>query len=98
MGVIDVDRMLESMTPQQMDEWLAYYQVEPFGDEWLQAGTIAAVVYNVVASVGSAMGGKSLKEKDMRDPDDFIPTDKPKRRRASTPAEQMAVIASTMGF
>ena len=97
--MVDVDGMLESMTPQQMDEWIAYYRIEPFGDEWLQAGTIAAVMYNVVASVGAAMGGKSLKDKDMRDPDDFIPSDKPKRRRrATTPAEQMAVIASTMGM
>ena len=91
--------MLESMTPEQMSEWIAYYQIEPFGDEWLQAGTISSTVYNVVASIGAALGGKSLKEKDMREPMDFTPTGAAeKRKRGMRPEEQMAIIAATMGM
>lgn len=28
-GQYDVDSMLDDMTPQQMDEWLAYYYADP---------------------------------------------------------------------
>ena len=31
MGWPNVDAMLREMTAQQFDEWLAYYQLEPFG-------------------------------------------------------------------
>lgn len=35
-----------------IEEWMAYYRVEPFGDDWLQAAT--------VASVASASGFKKV--------------------------------------
>jgi hypothetical protein len=31
MGWPNVDAMLREMTSQQFDEWIAYYQLEPFG-------------------------------------------------------------------
>jgi hypothetical protein len=30
----------------EFEEWKAYYRVEPFGDDWQQAGTIAAATVN----------------------------------------------------
>jgi hypothetical protein len=92
--------MLETMTPEQMHEWMAYFQVEPFGDEWLQSGTLAAVFYNTVASIGAGIGGSKLKDKDMRKPSDFMPgTEEKKRRRSgTTAASQMAILRSTMGM
>ena len=60
--------MLEEMRPGLLDEWIAYYMVEPFGDDWEQAGTVAAAAAN-------AMRGK---EDEMVGPEDFIPKlDKP---------------------
>ena len=31
MGYPNVDAMLREMTAEQFDEWIAYYQIEPFG-------------------------------------------------------------------
>ena len=31
MGWPNVDAMLREMTAEQFDEWIAYYQLEPFG-------------------------------------------------------------------
>ena len=31
LGYANVDSMLREMTAQQFDEWIAYYQLEPFG-------------------------------------------------------------------
>lgn len=92
--------MLEAMSPEQMHEWMAYFHIEPFGDEWLQAGTLSAVFYNTVASIGAGIGGSKLKDKDMRDPSDFMPaTEKKERRRPGmTTASQIAILKSTMGL
>lgn len=40
--------MLDELTPEEFDEWYAYYLVAPWGDEWAQAGTVAAEVFNSV--------------------------------------------------
>lgn len=52
-GRHDVDGMLEDMSPQELDEWLAYYTVEPFGAEHL-----AGVVANAASAVCHALGAK----------------------------------------
>jgi hypothetical protein len=31
LGYANVDSMMREMTAQQFDEWIAYYQIEPFG-------------------------------------------------------------------
>ncbi len=41
-----------SMTSQQLSEWMAFRNLFPFGDDWLQAATIA--------SVSSASGYKNV--------------------------------------
>jgi len=35
------------MTAREFQEWVEYYKQEPFGDDWLQASTIAAVTEGV---------------------------------------------------
>jgi len=49
----------------ELTEWMAYYQLEPFGESWFQTGTIAAAVAN------AAM----FREGDPFKPSDFMPTD-----------------------
>lgn len=56
---LNVDAMLAETTPEQLNEWIAYHQLEPWGDEWVQAATIASAVVN-------SNGGKTS-------PLDFIP-------------------------
>lgn len=38
--------MLDRIDPAVFDEWYAMYLVEPWGDEWQQAGWIAAASMN----------------------------------------------------
>jgi hypothetical protein len=46
LGVADVDLLLDSLTSKQISEWVAFYALEPFGNEWLQTGTLGAVIAN----------------------------------------------------
>lgn len=54
--------MLASMSSRELSEWMAYYELEPFGEGRadLRAGTVAAVV-------ARSAGSKSAK------PSDFMP-------------------------
>lgn len=38
--------MLASISGQQLAEWMAYAALEPFGQGWLQTGTITAAIVN----------------------------------------------------
>ncbi len=66
----------------ELDIWIAAHNIEPFGDDWQQAGTIAAATL----LPHTKRGGKELK------PQDFIPT--MKRRTQQTPEEMGAVFES----
>ena len=46
MGRVDVDQMVSEMTPEEMDGWLAYHQLEPFGDAWYRNAVLCAPVVN----------------------------------------------------
>ena len=52
---MNVDAMLADMEPSQFNEWIAYHQLEPWGDEWVQTGTIAAAVHNSQGQKVSAL-------------------------------------------
>lgn len=43
---VDVDGMLARITPEQFNEWLALYNIEPWGDDWWQAASIQAAILN----------------------------------------------------
>ena len=55
--------MLDAMMPEQMDEWIAFGLIEPFGDAWRQTAVLAAEVNNSVAA----------EMKDLRSADDYLP-------------------------
>ena len=57
--------LLTNISSAELTEWMAYYQLEPFGESWFQTGTIAAAVAN------AAM----FREGDPFVPADFMPTD-----------------------
>jgi hypothetical protein len=74
--------MLNQMTPEEFTERWAHYWIEPWGDDWEAAGTIAAAVENSLTRYMAAKGGKSrVDEKLARRPGDFIPRPKWQRRR-----------------
>lgn len=57
MGEPDVDAMLGRMTSRQVAEWMAYNQIEPFGEERadLRAGIVASTIANVNRGKGQPM-------------------------------------------
>ena len=62
-----VGEMLARMTSRELTEWMAFYQLEPFGPERgdLQAGIVASVVANA--------NRDSKKQKKPFTPQDFMP-------------------------
>lgn len=81
MGRVDVDAMLDELSPQKFDEWIAYYLLEPFGDQWRQSGSIAAMVHN--AAMFQLAGGDPPEESLLTD-EEFIPKFKKHSRRSKT--------------
>lgn len=85
--------MLDEMTPRQMDEWIAFGVLEPFGDDWRRSGTVAAEINNSVATDVI----------DLRDPEDYLPpesrqiTRKNRPGRMMTPEEHEKIVAAKSG-
>lgn len=63
--------MLEDMPAEVFDEWLAFYHVEPFGEEWLQTSYLCSIVLNLLAK----------NKNDLLELDDFVPKFGKKRRQ-----------------
>lgn len=59
LGVWDVDTLASEMTMDAFQEWLAFYMVEPYGDEWRRTARLASVM---VAAAGAKVDG-DLEEK-----------------------------------
>jgi|GEM_PF-956959 hypothetical protein len=53
-GTVDVDGMLDSMTPAQFDEWCVKDQVEPIGYSAQALGMIAWFIHSYLASDSDA--------------------------------------------
>ncbi len=81
--------MLAEMPAGLLDEWSAYFELEPWGQEWDQAGTIAAVIHNAMLPIHQCLG---IKDGRPTEPADFMPHIKTKRRkRRLTDAEDQAM-------
>lgn len=65
LGRLHPDDLLQSLTSRQFSEWMAFYTLDPFGDQRadLRTGILAAVVNN-------RWRGKSEQP---REPSDFMP-------------------------
>ena len=91
-GNADVDAMLALLTPEEFNEWEAFFLiVGPPADSWQQTGVIAAIINNTNVT----------KDKDCRAPEDFMPIlQKPGKRRAGEmmrPEEAAEVFAAMYG-
>lgn len=86
MGRADVDRMLGELSARQFDEWIAFYSIEPWGEERadLRAGIVASTVANV---------NRNAKQRSKPySPKDFMPVyDKPPKK-AQTMEEMLRVV------
>jgi hypothetical protein len=82
----DVDGMLDSMTPAQLDEWTAKDLIEPVGYQSQMLGFLAYMVFAWV-------GGSESEAK----PSDFMPWLKYKKTNDINNAAAMQMIASVLG-
>ena len=81
MGHVNVDRMLATLTPQQVDEWWASARLEGWDNdsEWRKFGLIASQVHNSVVQLIVTFLQKEDKPTDeeldkmMKTGSDFIP-------------------------
>lgn len=96
MGRLDVDAMLEELTPQQFAEWWALQVVDGWGGEWERAGTIAAEAHNAGLRFVAAMGG-NVSESQVRAAEDFIPGGKPAKAEHLTGSQSEQAAARRYG-
>jgi hypothetical protein len=47
-GIVDVEEWAKTLPLRVLKGWMAYWMVEPFGDEWRRSGKLAAVVAGAV--------------------------------------------------
>lgn len=75
LGVPDVDALLAQLTSRQLAEWMAFGQLEPFGE--VRADLRAAIVASTIANAFSVKGRRFK-------PADFLPRfEKPKSQPAA---------------
>jgi hypothetical protein len=67
---------------------MAYLRINPTGDDWHQAGTIAAAVYNVA---------RDPRKSKVVMPDEFVPSKKPPKKPMSGDAMAAVFFAAVQG-
>jgi hypothetical protein len=83
--------MLEEMPVGMLDWWMGYYAEQPWGDEWEQAGTIAAASHNA--------GVMTSKIGELKAPIHFIPgkATQAAKSKAISAADDEAYVALKYG-
>ena len=66
--------MLEGWEPGLLDQWDAFYEAEPWGDEWLRSAAICHFL-RVLIAVQQARGGVSRSKISIPKLEDLLPTD-----------------------
>jgi len=104
LGIDDPEAWLDRIDQRTFDIWEAYYQIEPFGDEWNQTASMLSMISGL-QSLTAASYGEKMK---VVEPLDFMPGDSLswKRRRKATPKRggitdgklQTTYILASFGF
>lgn len=58
LGIDDPIHWFNHVDPDVIDHWIAYYSLEPFGDEWRQVGTVSAEINFQTAIHAARLGGE----------------------------------------
>jgi len=80
--VIHPDYLFRALTTKQFREWIAYYYIEPFG-EW-RADIRQAITSMIIANVNRSKNQRAFRYTD------FMPFEKPKKRKRQTQKEMIA--------
>jgi hypothetical protein len=54
MGIWDVEGWKRELTLEQLKRWLAFYRVEPFGNDWRRTARLAVTMANAFGAKVSA--------------------------------------------
>ncbi len=92
--MLDVDGMLDCMTPRQMDEWMVYCTIEPMPDSWMQTGVVASTIHNEIESVRCGMAGSG--RMNFHEPEQYVPGGKVSKGSHRMTPEEMETKARTM--
>ena len=65
LGYPHPDILLEQITSRQLGEWIAYYRIDPWGEE--RADLRSGIVSSTMANINRKKGAKAFK------PSDFMP-------------------------
>lgn len=87
MGRPDVDAMLEELTPEQIDEWAAYYDIEPW-DTRLAAAAICATIHSfstMIMKTRPNIEGTWNPATDGAQVSDYLMGYRPKRKKKTRP-------------
>lgn len=86
--------MLEGMRPGLFKFWKRAYELAPWGDDWLQAATVAAAAHN-----GGMIAAGMIEKVEVAKPGDYYPTRVKKRaaKKAESPDELQAQLAAKYG-
>ena len=71
-GRLDVEEMLDEVSPERLNGWIAYYRIEPFGDDWGPPTKICETIANILVT----------EEKDLAEADEFRPLFQGQKRRS----------------
>lgn len=105
MGRLDVDEMLEEMSPAQFTEWRAALDVLGLDDQWQQAGTVCETIYTELHELAAAFNSEET-EADARKrrasypkAGDFVPLlRKPSRQAKPAAMDHAQQIAAMRGM
>ena len=98
LGFYDVDEMLDTCGTGQLNEWAAYYTLEPFGEPWKRSSLQAARTINTLYGIAAGLGGQKLKESDLIDDEAFVPRACSKQDATKEQRLRIRAIRSLDGF
>ena len=52
--------MLDRIDSRELSEWMAFHNLEPFGDDWRRSGLTTAAVYNVNITKGKRLSAEDF--------------------------------------
>lgn len=101
LGIDDPKHWFANVPEDVFDLWYAYYQVEPWGNEWEQTADTLAMQTNIIATIARSVGGKI----EPKDSIEFMPfdsrryeRDRVKPRGITDPKQQEMCLAINFGF
>lgn len=89
LGIDDPEAWLDRVDQRTFDLWQAYYQIEPFGNEWAQTASTLSMISGMQSLIASANGQKMK----VVEPLDFMPPDSLGWRRKRKRDEQRGGIS-----